>query len=180
MQITGILNMALQLVLIVLWSTATSSRITYTIPTTVLSLASSMLLMILSMVEHTRSIKPSALLGIYLIVSVLIGVVRTRTSWQTVEGQILREVFSVSLAIQLTLLILESWPKTRFLLAEDHELSPEETSGILGKSVYAWLNSLIIRGYREPLSWDDLYPMPGDLLAAHLSARFHTAWVDSE
>ncbi|OCL10087.1 ABC transporter-like protein [Glonium stellatum] len=174
--IISFLNSALQIALINFWLRASPVSTRSTIPSAILSLLDSFMLLVLSPIEHTKTIKPSALLSAYLTFSILWDAARTRSLWQSSEAQRIAGVFSASLAVRFILLILESWPKSEALNAGDRRLSPEETSSIFGKSVFAWLNQLIIRGYKRPLSMDDLYPMPKNLCAVRLSERFLRSW----
>jgi hypothetical protein len=85
-------------------------------------------------------------------------------------------IFFLSLGLKLILLGLESLPKTRFLLDPVKCFAEEETAGIFSLSLFAWLNPLIIKGYRLCLSIDDLYPVSHDMSSASVASQLEATW----
>jgi ATP-binding cassette subfamily C (CFTR/MRP) protein 1 len=49
-------------------------------------------------------------------------------------------------AVKASLLFLEANSKTPYFSPPDTDLPPQETSGILSRSVFWWLNSLFLQG----------------------------------
>jgi ATP-binding cassette subfamily C (CFTR/MRP) protein 1 len=49
-------------------------------------------------------------------------------------------------AVKASLLFLEANSKTVYFSPPDTDRPPQETSGILSRSVFWWLNSLFLRG----------------------------------
>jgi ATP-binding cassette, subfamily C (CFTR/MRP), member 1 len=130
---------------------------------------------ILSYQEHTKSIRPSALLEVYLFFTLLFDAVRARTLWLVIGDEI-AIIFTTSLALKLLLLLLEAKRKNSYLASTEAQRGPEETSGAFGRVLFLWLISLINTGYRKILSLKDLYPLDEDLRSETVSARFEAAW----
>jgi len=83
LQVTASINFALQLSLLVLWSVSVRSRTSTSFPSAVLGLASSAIIIGLSYVEDIKSTRPSSLLTVYLLLSILFDATRIRTLWLT-------------------------------------------------------------------------------------------------
>lgn len=58
----------------------------------------------------------------------------------------------------------------------NNDYSPEETSGVFTRSIFLWLDKLLLRGFRKQLSIEDLYPLDRALDSYHLHTRFEEAW----
>lgn len=116
----------------------------------------------LSYLEHSKSPRPSIVLNAYLFLTILLDIAQTRTLWlasvSLVEINFSR-VFTTTVVVKAFLIILESQHKTRWLLWDAKEHSPEETTGLYGLGAFAWLNKLFLMGYKRVLTLDDLYPL---------------------
>lgn len=151
------------------------------IPSIVLSFITCVVLLPLSHSEHTKSIRPSNLICLFLVFSVLFDAVQVRTLWLIHGTPQISTVFSTSLAIKLALLVLESANKVRFLHDEDvRGRTPEDSSGIFSRSLFLWLNTLIYNGYKKALSMNDLYPIPDDFSSELLEAELWKNWETSK
>ncbi|KAH9885545.1 P-loop containing nucleoside triphosphate hydrolase protein [Xylariomycetidae sp. FL2044] len=127
-----------------------------------LALASAICMAWLSFLEHSRSPRPSIFLNAYLFVSILLQVAQARTFWLasiSPAETIFSRLFTTAVALKALILVLESRHKSRWILWDVKDHSPEETSGFFGLGVFAWLNRLFLRGYRRVLSLEDLYPL---------------------
>lgn len=115
----------------------------------------------LSYAEHTRSVRPSTLINVYLLLTLLFDCAIARTLWLIEGTKLIAKVFTTTVAIKFTVLVSEAWEKRSILRAQYRELSPESTSGILGRSVFWWLNPLMKIGFGRPLTEQDLYVIAG-------------------
>ncbi|KAK4202032.1 putative multidrug resistance-associated protein [Triangularia verruculosa] len=157
-------------------SIAKSRRLgVYFIPADALTFASSICMIILSFLEHSKSPRPSILLNAYLFIAILLDISQTRTIWlaSTNDDEYnYARIFTVGVAIRALLVVLESQSKSRSILQWDNKAhSPEETSGLYGLSAYFWLNKLFLRGYRGVLTLDDLFPLDHNISSDKLWAR---------
>ncbi|ESU15058.1 hypothetical protein FGSG_08308 [Fusarium graminearum PH-1] len=118
-------------------------------------------------------LRPSTLLNIYVLLTLLFDIVQTRTSWLLVSGSSQQaRLFTASVVVKAVILCLETIPKTRWIhwVAEEH--SPEESSGVFSVGVFAWLNRLFVRGYQGVLKIEDLYPLDESMASNGLQKRF--------
>ncbi|KAJ9150371.1 ABC multidrug transporter [Pleurostoma richardsiae] len=80
-------------------------------------------------------------------------------------------LFTATVVLNLILLILESMRRRRWLAWDAVHHSPEETSSILSLGLYSWLNSLLWRGYHEPLTMQHLYALDRAVSVDTFAAR---------
>jgi ATP-binding cassette subfamily C (CFTR/MRP) protein 1 len=128
------------------------------VPSTVVSLAASLAIIILLAVEHNRSIRPSSVLQVYLVASLFADAVQIRTLFHRGYVPTIARLECSNLACQILLLVLESLPKRKWVATGEVPYSPEDFAGIVSRTVYFWLNPLLFKGNRQILSIDDLYP----------------------
>ncbi|KXH67726.1 ABC transporter [Colletotrichum salicis] len=169
----------LNLALLVLWTTTPSTTITHTratIPTATLSLTTSIGLGLLSWLAHQRSVRPSFVLSTHLFLSILFDTARARTLWMLGSHQTIPAVFTCTLAVRAVMILLESTEKRRILVSQHKGYSKEVTSGTFNRSVFFWLTSLFINGYRNILRLDDLYPLDPKLASEPLYRKLADAW----
>ncbi|OIW33935.1 putative ATP-binding cassette transporter [Coniochaeta ligniaria NRRL 30616] len=124
--------------------------------------------------EHTRSIQPSFLVACYLAIVILLRAALTRT-YRHLEGYF--SITWTSLAtvlVQLCLLVLETCQKTRHVGSSGQAVSSEETASFLSRSLFIWLDRLLVTGYRHPLKLEELGPIDRSLSSELLAARFGT------
>jgi ATP-binding cassette, subfamily C (CFTR/MRP), member 1 len=146
------------------------------VPAAVVSLLDAFVIGVLSHFEHSRTIKPSSVLCIYLFLSCLFDGFQTRTLWIRYELQSIAPLFSAALGVKVVILLLEAKEKKRLLVRELEWLSPEATSGIYNRCLFWWLNSLFVRGFRGILSNDDLFTTDESLSSKRLHRSILRVW----
>lgn len=166
---------SLQLSLLTLSSTKARKLEAFFILSHVLGLASSLLTLALSALEHSRSPRPSIFLNGYLFITIFMEIAETRTLWLASRNSyeiLYSRLFTSAIAVKALIVILESKNKTRWVIMWDiKEHSPEETSGLFGLGAFFWLNRLFLTGYTKILSLDDLFPLDQNMASETLSAR---------
>ncbi|KAF5978301.1 multidrug resistance [Fusarium coicis] len=130
------------------------------------------LAVILSSYEHSCARRPSALLNVYILLTLLFDIVQTRTAWLESQHDIQPRLFTASVVVKAVVLCLETIPKTKWIHWNADEHSPEESSGIFSIGAFAWLNQLFMRGYRGVLAIDDLYPLDESMASSKLYSQF--------
>ncbi|OAG36213.1 hypothetical protein AYO21_09607 [Fonsecaea monophora] len=170
--------------LTVLLARATNSEVATkaSVAAAALDFAASCVLFVLSCFEHSRSVTPSTIIGLYLIVSLLFGAVQLRTFYllRGYAAKSIANLLSLSLAIKLGVLVTEAVEKRGILLEPYRDLPLEATSGIYNKSVFWWLNPLLRLGFSKTLRVDDLYNLDDKLTSVNVAARFRRAWEDTK
>ncbi|KKA30744.1 hypothetical protein TD95_005155, partial [Thielaviopsis punctulata] len=174
-----------QLALLLLQTTQPSSdtinehqRVGLSLASTSMMLVVCLFMLPLSYIEHVRTVRPSMVISFYLLVTLLLDVAQLRTAWLVAGpffSSLLARLQTCSFSIKLLLLLLETASKARWTHWDLQEHSPEETSGLIGLSLYAWLNRLFLRGYSKVLAIDDLYPLDPALQCRGLHRRFAEA-----
>jgi ATP-binding cassette, subfamily C (CFTR/MRP), member 1 len=133
---------------------------------------------LLSWIEDSRSVKPSSLLSIYLLLTLLFDASQVRTLWlfQRERSESINILFSISLGLKTLFLVLETKEKRAYLETKYQDLPPESTSGLINRSFMWWLNRLFVNGFRSLLTLDDLNRLDSKLLSTSLSQKAQVAW----
>ncbi|KAM0429767.1 hypothetical protein ACHAPT_006373 [Fusarium lateritium] len=163
----------LQIALTALWS-IDSRSIKTSIAESVLGLVESLALAALSYMEHRNSTKPSALISLYLVLTIILDLALTRTLWIRSGMQALASTFTVSLVLKTILLVLEETPKR---LSTGEKGSVRETSvGVVNRSFFWWLNHLFVEGFRSLIDLDSLGALNEKFNTHDLSERIGKRW----
>ncbi|KAF4950152.1 hypothetical protein FSARC_13295 [Fusarium sarcochroum] len=172
----------LQLVLLILARNSTQLFSGRSLSAASLAFSAAMLLSPLSWIEHSRSPRPSTVIIAYLSITLLFDVVRTRTAWlMTPSGLslIYAPILTASTVLKAVMICLESQQKAKWLSWDMKQHSPEETSGIYNLSIFFWLNTLFMQGYRVVLTLESLYPLDNALTAEIIQENFSHSLHDS-
>lgn len=169
-----------ELALVVAWSLNSNTKTPVSIAAASVNLFVALQMIALSWVEDARSVRPSTLLSLYLLVTVLLDLPQVRTLWlyggiSTVAG-----ITSATVGLKAAFLALENVGKRRHLLASHQELPPEATSGIIHRSFLWWVNRTFSRGFRNELQINDLERLDDALLSAYLGKAMSRAWADRQ
>ena len=133
---------------------------------------------ILSWCEHRRSFRSSSVLGTYLLLTALTDIIRVRTLWLLHDSS-LAGLLTASLITKLAMIALEEVNK----LPKHHDKSPraiDETSGIYGKSLFWWVNSVLWEGYHSRFALPELSSLEKTMSAERLVSRFTVRWDKCE
>ncbi|KAE8135416.1 P-loop containing nucleoside triphosphate hydrolase protein [Aspergillus pseudotamarii] len=169
----------LRLILIALWALPTANRTQASIAANAVLTVGTVFLGILSYAEHNYSVRPSLLLGIYLSITLLFDIAKTRTLWLRELAEINRIIAiltSVAVGVKALLLLLETVEKRRILKNVYEKLPPEATGGIFNRFFFWWLNPLFKTGFSKLLSVGDLYTLDMQLTSKTLHSSLETMW----
>ncbi|KAH8889119.1 putative ABC transporter [Thozetella sp. PMI_491] len=134
-------------------------------------------LILLTHLEHIKSIRPSFLISLYLAATLLFDVARVRTAWLLSTDVATAAVLTVSIVAKLLLVALETREKRKSMLLTEKEPSLESTSGPFNRGLFVWLNGLLASGYSSLLSPSALPATYEELESASLLQRFRDAWM---
>ncbi|RFU75374.1 abc transporter [Trichoderma arundinaceum] len=136
------------------------------VASTALDFAAACILLVLSLLEHLRRPSPSVLACSFLFLAFVYDITRCPFLWTASRRHGLNGdhatfsgLFTATTVVEFSLLVLESVRRRRWVGWDAADHSPEETSSILSLGLYAWLNPLLWRGYREPLTMKHLYAL---------------------
>lgn len=144
-----------------------------------LAVAASLGVLVFVAIQHTKTIRPSSLISLYLLAIILVGGIELRTLLLRGNMPLMTKIVAASVVNKTTILILESTQKER-ILKLGVKYSPEETSGIFNRSLLWWLNPLFSKGYMGILKQEDLFPLDQELNSANLRDRMISCWEKSE
>ncbi|KGO73238.1 ABC transporter, integral membrane type 1 [Penicillium italicum] len=165
----------LELSLLILVATGSFHVTNMFIASSVLNLVSALLMITLSVVDHSRSPKPSALLSSYLFLTLFLDVAQARTLFLSSDDKpelTYSSIFVTAIALKTGILLLEAQQKSRWVGWDEKDHSPEETSGIFSLGVFFWLNKMFLDGYSKILTIGDLYPLDSSFNARPLHDEF--------
>ncbi|KAK4069703.1 uncharacterized protein Triagg1_6833 [Trichoderma aggressivum f. europaeum] len=142
------------------------------------SLIASALLVWLSVAEHKRSIHPSTLAVLYLLLT---------CSWDAFaltypgfseirNGGRTNAALVAGFASRLAILTLECREKQSILTPKYSNRSPEETAGLISSLLFWWMNELLSRGNRSILRGTQLPPLERELEAERLRRDILPSW----
>ena len=167
---------ALQLVLLVAVARA-QSRSRISLASAALSFITGLFLSFLSHLEHVKSIRPSFLISLFLIVTVLFDIARVRTRWLG-QDNVVAGVLTASVAMKCLVLSTEAVEKRGLLQLQS--FSMESTSGFISRSFFWWLTPLLRDGFKRLLSLDDLPAIHEKLDSGRLGQKLRSRWDTCE
>lgn len=148
------------------------SRTAWAVADAVFRLSAGVCVIPMSHFEHLRSLRPSSLLGCWLLLTVLLEAASVRTFW-LVGDQNLAIALSVQLSIRLALLLMETRPKNNLLRSSTNEKWPREVlAGPFSRTIFQWLNCTLLKGYHGHLDLHNLPPIDDELLTTKLRTKF--------
>ena len=158
-------------------SDVTYARSELDLPSSALIFVAIVGLAVLSQLENSRSPRPAPVIQAYLVLTLLFDGARLRTRWGEPRELIVALLQSASFVVKFVLLVAESLPKDAHLVPPNGTTySPEEKAGLFSRSLLLWLRPLFVKGYRNMLEEDDLYPVDGDLGTEKLTEAVDSAW----
>lgn len=166
----------MQTVLLILHAFNPSLRTRATIAASALTLLDALGLCLLSHSEHIRSVRPSAIINTYLLLTLPFDIARARTLWLSNSTASIAAVFTSTLGVKVMILIAEAIEKRGILIDRYKNSSPEVTSGIYSRSFFWWLNTLMTTGFRRVIQNEDLYPIDEEMSSAFLQEHGERAW----
>lgn len=144
----------------------------------ILSFGASIAIAIVLYVEHMYSLKTSTFLSIYLAMAALFDIVRARSYFIRPDLGAIGGISVALVILKLVLVALEEVSKARLIKSEylRKPLGKEFISGFWNRSLFIWLNSTLIMGFKKDITINEL-PDPGpEFDSEHLHERFEPNW----
>lgn len=176
-QIAGVLLLSTQVASLIVWASSDDTRTTTGIASRAVSCLASLCILATLYTEHFYSPRPSLLLGLYLVITLLFDIVKIRSAF-------LRDAVSDgSLAIgaiglRFVLIILEEIPKRSLFISHEKQVSAnkESTGGFCSRAVFVWLFPLFHLGYNTRITVEDLDELSEDMQVSRLDDCFREHW----
>lgn len=131
----------------------------------------------LSWIEDARSVRPSTLLSLYLVVTVLLDLPQVRTLWLRGSLDATAGLTTAAVAFKTLFFFVENTGKRAHLLSVHQTLPPEATSGIVNRSFLWWINDIFRRGFHKALTIEDLDRLDDALLSEGLNKAIARTWA---
>ncbi|KAF2020289.1 ABC transporter [Aaosphaeria arxii CBS 175.79] len=167
---------AFDLALLVLWAKRSGFKTRAAIPSAVISLVGAFVLCLLSYMEHVRHVRTSFLLNFYLLITLFLDAVRSRSFSISRDLEMISVLFTTRVGVKIFLIIFESRSKRNLLLPGFSHYPPEATSGMYSRALFWWQNPLFRKGYSNALRLDDLFQLDKHLQSDYLLDRIQSAW----
>ncbi|OQO09094.1 hypothetical protein B0A48_05985 [Cryoendolithus antarcticus] len=165
-----------QLALLIVWAVTPVLPTRASIPAATLSFLASLALLFLSSIEHSRSVRPSAVINLYLFGSLILDIPQARTLWLRSGPRSLPGVFTAGVAAKTVSLLLEARSKRRSLFQPYRLLAPEALVSLYDQAVLWWLIPLFKSGFRGIISIESLYPVDTSLSSDDVDQRSQRVW----
>ncbi|KAK1995506.1 P-loop containing nucleoside triphosphate hydrolase protein [Colletotrichum falcatum] len=126
--------------------------------------------------EHSRSLKPSDLGIVYLLVSLACDLAEsTKTDSEDATFTFVAPRIA-NICVKTLLLAIECRRKRTILRRPDGHFSPEELANVLDRIFFWWINPILAQGYRHILTGESLPPMCQKLSSKPLRQQALLAW----
>ncbi|RAH77151.1 P-loop containing nucleoside triphosphate hydrolase protein [Aspergillus japonicus CBS 114.51] len=155
----------LQLVSLVIWTLPSTPKTSLSLPSSVASLLAAITAIYLSHLEHICCIRPSTCLVLHYSVVWVLGIPRSRTLLSVSGLHTLASIHIASLVVILALVILESMEKMHTVLPHCRSESLEMGAGAISRSLFWWLNPLLLLGCKGTLLMRDLLRIDSSICA---------------
>ncbi|ODA76640.1 hypothetical protein RJ55_07911 [Drechmeria coniospora] len=167
---TGV-SAALKIAILVVQCLGHGTRSPASVPAAATSTMAALAVMALSSLEHTRALRPSSLMLVYLFMTILFDLARCRTRFIMSETS-LATILTADCVIKLVSFALEARGKASSFLASQAEKSVEQRAGPISRTFFFWLISMFKTGYSRSFSVADMGPIDEVLYSEKLSAMF--------
>jgi ATP-binding cassette subfamily C (CFTR/MRP) protein 1 len=166
----------LQLTLLVLRSVRACIRTAASTAAAVLALIVAMVLIPLSHTEHTKSVRPSTIICVYLVMSIVFDAVQVRTLFITGDDFAIPATLCAGIATKIALLCLEASEKRGYLRVPFESYPPETIANTFNRTFLWWLNRTFVTGFKKLLTPDDLDSTAAELRSRPLAQKLRKSW----
>lgn len=179
-QVSTAVYASLQLALLCLWCLPKSTVApSICIASAALGLTSALVIGLVSHFEHKRSIRPSFLVSLYILITLLFDIARARTHWLMRQRDSIAAILTAIVGLKLAMLVIESIEKRNILSSAYKNVSTESTSGLFNRALFCWLNPLLLKGYISVLSAENLFPITENLSSIEVVENLQRGWQAS-
>lgn len=173
---TYAIYIALQIALLALWADAhaVTTRLTWAVTT--VAIVSFLWFSYVSYLEHVRSVRPSTILSLYLGISSVLDLARSRTLFFIPGYDVVAKIQLAAYFVKLVLFAAEITEKRRLFMPEWEKTSTEAAASFYNRVLFIWLNQLFLKGYKTLLTVSTLMPLDQDILDASRPTKLQQRW----
>jgi hypothetical protein len=164
---------------LVLWSTSPTLRTDATLAATALDSAGSLCIIFLVYSDHLYSLRPSTFVSVFLSITILLDAVETRSYFRRHGMEVFGGLSIGTILVKIILLSLEEVSKRRLAKIEA-KLGKEAVSGFWNRSLFVWLNSTLLLGFRKVIKPEELQDMDPEFRSELLYGTFAPQWEKSK
>eukprot|EP00039_Didymoeca_costata_P001605 m.53694 g.53694 ORF g.53694 m.53694 type:complete len:1509 (-) comp10879_c0_seq1:1965-6491(-) len=132
--------------------------------------------------EHSRGERSSKILGIFWLLTLMVEIVRLRTTILKYEAGLKDETIRYVLGGGGFLLTFFIFVLSMFTeppnFDEGVHPCPENSAGLLSIVSFSWLNPIMVLGYKKPLEDEDLFALNEEDQAPPVRKKFQAAWQE--
>ncbi|KGQ08923.1 Multidrug resistance-associated protein 1 [Beauveria bassiana D1-5] len=163
---------------LVVYSQTPSIRTDVALAAASLSCVGGLAIAFLLFIEYRHSLRPSALLSLYIITSLVIDVIKSRSYFIRHELQAPGSLSAAAAATKILITILQEVPKRHLLMDSElrNSTGREATGGFFYRNFFGWLNSIFATGFYTVLKVTDLEELGPELASRSLYPRFLQIW----
>jgi ATP-binding cassette subfamily C (CFTR/MRP) protein 1 len=172
---------AFDLALLVMWvkkDSAFKSRAA--VPSAALSFVGALILCLWSYFEHMRMLRTSFWINVYLCITMLFDIARSRTFALDKDLNVISIQFTTRIGVKLFLAFFEAKSKEPLYLPDFTDAPPEAIAGVYNRALFWWQNQMFRKGFSNALSLDELFQLDKHLYADYLQRRIEPAWARCE
>ncbi|OTB18548.1 hypothetical protein K445DRAFT_315377 [Daldinia sp. EC12] len=141
-----------------------------------LQIIAALVLCVLSILEHRRSVRPSNIITIYLIPCIIRDALEISGMLQGQRSWFMQDPILAQITLEVALFAAENLEKERTKEYLGQYVSPEERSGLLGRTFFWWINPILVEGYHNVLLNSSLPPIDSKLLSRPIRTAAIRAW----
>ncbi|KAI1382387.1 ABC transporter [Hypoxylon crocopeplum] len=141
-----------------------------------LEFIATLILCVLSWLEHRRSIRPSDLIVLYLLGCLIRDGFEIPWVVQRQRDWLMQDPILARMILEVALFATENLQKDRIQMSTHEDVSLEETSSILSRAFFWWINPILSEGYRNVLLNCDLPSIDTKLRSKPIRGAALYAW----
>lgn len=169
--------MAMQIAISAAWITFPQFRFNLAFGAGAMSSLAAALTILVLYIEHVYSLRPSALISIYLSITILFDIAICR-SFLLREMELPGALTAATIVIKMVIILMEEMRKKKIIISEHlrETVGRESLSGFWTIAFVVWINQTLFRGYCHDLTENDLDLLDEAVKSGPLRERFRVEW----
>lgn len=175
----GLALVVIQATNIALWHKTDYFRSRVTVATSIMSLIASLCTMAIIIITHIYSLQPSSFLSLLFSLTMIFDITMARSYFLRDTLSTIAALQACVVVLKLVLVVLEEVPKRSLYLSEKLQstISLETASGFWNRSLFVWLNPLLVFGWHNHFTIESLPNIGEEFESERLFDRFSHHWV---